>query len=242
MVAIHRRHEFGIRRGFVDEALAEAVHDHAARQVALDEQRALLLLARDTDRRRAPHVRHQRQRAAEPVAFGDRVAGVGRRRRAPLRLRRLRQVALAHRLVALEAARAEDHATPRGDRHRLPAALRAHARHAAVDVEQVAHRRIEPHGHVAVEQRAAQPADQRVAERQAPVAPRAAAHPDIEPVAAELRDRELHEAGPRENSVCASFDVTATRPPISVPGDAGRSRSSSSPSSPPSNGIGSSAR
>jgi hypothetical protein len=111
VVGVHRLLELGVGAGFVDEALAARVHHQAAGQRAFDEQRAELLLLGHRQCRRAPAVRHQVQGAACRGTGLDGVTGVapGRRRRPGL-VGGLRQVLLAHGLVALEAAGTQQHA------------------------------------------------------------------------------------------------------------------------------------
>ena len=88
---------------------------------------------------------------------------------------------LAHRLVLLETAGGEDDAMARADGDRLAVALRLDAGDAAVLAGQPGQRGIEHHRHIALAQRAAQSADQRIAHGQPAIAMRLFPPGPVEP-------------------------------------------------------------
>ncbi|MDT4816880.1 hypothetical protein FQZ97_499440 [compost metagenome] len=146
--------------------------------------------------RRPPAVPHQRGLRADGLAGADAVADVVRRRRAPGRLRRLRVVLRAHRLVAFETAGGDHHPVARLDAQRPTVAADTGAGDPAVDDDQLVQRAVQPQRHVAIQQRAAQRGDQRVAEGQEAVAARQPAALDVAPVAPHHLERQGEPARP----------------------------------------------
>jgi hypothetical protein len=144
---------------FVRDPRPATIDDAVAGVRLLHDREPRHRIVRRPHRRAPPGTVHESHVGADLESGADSVARIARDRRTPLGPCRLRQVLLPHRLVVLETARGQDHATSRLDQALLAVTPHQCSDHAAVPHDQRLEGCFEPQRQTPVEHRPAQTRD-----------------------------------------------------------------------------------